>query len=183
MFYRREILLALLEIFGGSLAKTDCQKLMFLFCLRRGKNYYDFFPHKYGNFSFLLHQDCGRLVDLGCLVKQNNVQLKEALSYLGQLQLEDRLVLQALVSEVGDLRGENLIRKVYLEVPYYVSRSEIAYKILSEDEYKVLKREQNNDGSFCLFTLGYFLWAQPNYIIGRPVLSLLLEYFDLLKHR
>jgi hypothetical protein len=45
MFYRRKILLALLEAFGGSLKRTDCQKLLFLFCQRRGKNYYDFFPY------------------------------------------------------------------------------------------------------------------------------------------
>jgi hypothetical protein len=29
MFYRRKILLALLEVFGGSLAKTDCQQSNF----------------------------------------------------------------------------------------------------------------------------------------------------------
>lgn len=155
MLYRRKILLALLEAFGGSLAKTDCQKLMFLFCSRRGKNYYDFFPYKYGNFSFLLYQDWERLIDLGYLVKQNNFQLKEAQSHLKELQLEDHLVLQALVSEVGSVRGEKLIRKVYLETPYYASRSEIARKVLDEDEYEVIMREQNKDESSHLFTIGY----------------------------
>ena len=88
MFYRRKILLALLEAFGGILTKTDCQKLVFLFCVRRGKNYYDFFPHKYGNFSFLLHQDRERLIDLGYLVKQNDFELKEAQAYLEE-QIQD----------------------------------------------------------------------------------------------
>lgn len=155
MFYRRKILLALLEAFGGSLAKTDCQKVMFLFCTRRGKNYYDFFPHKYGNFSFLLHQDWGRLIDLGYLAKQQSFELQESQSYLGQLRLEDRLVLQALVLEVGTLRGENLIHKVYLETPYYASRSEIAHEILSKDEYRLVKYARNVDESSCLFTIGY----------------------------
>lgn len=155
MFYRRKILLALLEVFGGTLAKTDCQKLMFLFCSRRKKNYYDFFPHKYGNFSFLLYQDWERLIDLGYLAQQSNIQLKEALSYSKQLQLEDRLVLQSLVSEVESLRGERLIRKVYLEAPYYASRSEIAHKILNKNEYLAIKHKQNNDTSSCLFTIGY----------------------------
>lgn len=155
MFYRRKILLALLEAFGGILPKTDCQKLIFLFCLRRGKNYYDFFPHKYGNFSFLLYQDWERLVALGYLVRQSYFQLNEPQPYLRQIQLEDRLVLEALVSEVKGLRGEDLIRKVYLEVPYYASRSEIAHRILSKDEYKALKSERNNDESSCLFTIGY----------------------------
>jgi hypothetical protein len=31
MYYRRKILLALLEVFGGSLPSTDCEKLLFAF--------------------------------------------------------------------------------------------------------------------------------------------------------
>lgn len=128
---------------------------MFLFCLRRGKNYYDFFPDKYGNFSFLLYQDRSRLVDLGCLVRQDDFRLNVEESYFGQLQIEDRLVLHALVAEVGNLRGERLIRKVYLEMPYYASRSEIAEKILKRDEYQKIKQTRNNSDNPCLFTIGY----------------------------
>jgi len=128
---------------------------MFLFCLRRGKNYYDFFPYTYGNFSFLLYQDRNRLVDLGCLLRQDDFSLSVEESYVGQLQMEDRLVLRALVAEVGNLRGERLIRKVYLEMPYYASRSEIAEKILQIDEYQKVKQTQNNNDISCLFTLGY----------------------------
>ena len=29
MYYRRKVLLALLEVFGGSLKNTDCEKLLF----------------------------------------------------------------------------------------------------------------------------------------------------------
>jgi uncharacterized protein (DUF488 family) len=46
MYYRRKILLALIEVFGGSLKSTDCEKLLFNFCQQREKNHYDFFPHK-----------------------------------------------------------------------------------------------------------------------------------------
>lgn len=140
MFYRRQILLALLEAFGGSLAKTDCQKLIFLFCLRRGKNYYDFFPYKYGNFSFLLYQDKDRLVDLGYLEKRDDFHLSNEQSFFEKIQAEDRFVLRALIAEVGSIRGDKLIRKVYLEMPYYASRSEIADKILKADEYQIGKQ-------------------------------------------
>src|SRR6266581_5587168 len=101
MFYRRKILLALLESFGGSLKRTDCQKLLFLFCQRRDKNYYDFFPYKYGSFSFLLHQDKSRLTDLGLLADQDYFQIKPQQSFTDELLLEDRLILQALVLEIG----------------------------------------------------------------------------------
>jgi uncharacterized protein (DUF488 family) len=175
MFYRRKILIALLEAFGGSLTKTDCQKLIFLFCLRRGKNYYDFFPYKYGNFSFLLYQDWNRLMDLGYLVKQNNFQLSDTRPYLEPLQREDRLVLRSLVSEVGSLRGNKLIRKVYLEIPYYASRSEIAEKILKVDEYRMIKQMENKSDFSCLFTIGYeslSIDAFINILISNSIVAL-----------
>ncbi len=155
MFYRRKILLALLEVFGGSLAKTDCQKLVFLFCSRRGKNYYDFFPHKYGNFSFILSQDRSRLADLGFLTSHSEFQLKDGYSYLHQVEKKDRVALYALVEEVGDLRGDDLIRKIYLEFPHYTSRSHIANKVLTQEEYELVRHAWNKDKSPCLFTIGY----------------------------
>src|SRR5262245_23547780 len=118
VFYRRKILLALVELFGGTLAKTDCQKLLFLFCMRRGKNYYEFYPYKYGNFSFFLAQDNIRLADLGLLASHNDFQVKSDQSYLNQIETTDLRVLHSLLAEVGSLRGEALIRKIYLEFPH-----------------------------------------------------------------
>lgn len=155
MFYRRKILLALLEVFGGSLTKTDCQKLLFLFCARRGKNYYDFFPYKYGNFSLILSQDRGRLADLGFLMSHTGFQLKGNGTYLDQLKEKDGEALAALVKEVGCVRGKELLRKIYLEFPHYTSRSEIADKILTYEEYKRVNSTWNRDQAPCLFTIGY----------------------------
>ena len=155
MFYRRKILLALIDAFGGLLSKTDCQKLLFLFCVRRGKNYYDFFPHKYGNFSFILSQDKDRLADLGFLTSHSDFQVKGDRSYQDQIDEKDRVALCDLVSEVGNLRGEELIRKVYLQFPHYASRSQIAVKVLRHSEYEQVSHTWNNDGSSCLFTIGY----------------------------
>ena len=64
MYYRRKVLLALIETFDGALKKTDCQKLLFLFCQYTCKNHYDFSPHKFGSFSYLVYQDKQRLTDL-----------------------------------------------------------------------------------------------------------------------
>ena len=155
MFYRRKILLALLEAFGGSLQKTDCQKLLFLFCSRRGKNYYDFFPHKYGNFSIVLSQDRSRLADLGLLISHSDFHLKDDCTYLSQIDKQDRSVLHALVKEVGNLRGEKLIRKIYLEFPHYTSRSQIADKVLGLEEYERVSHTWNSEETPCLFTIGY----------------------------
>jgi len=155
MFYRRKILLALLESFGGSLKRTDCQKLLFLFCARRRKSYYDFFPYKYGSFSFILHQDKKRLTDLGFLTDQDIFRLNGHHSFVHDLLLEDRVALQSFVNEIGDLRGEKLIRKTYLEHPCYASRSKIASTVLEPDEYEQVSSMWNTDLTSCLFTLGY----------------------------
>lgn len=155
MFYRRKILLALLEAFDGSLTKTDCQKLILLFCSRRGKNYYDFFPHKYGNFSVILSQDRSRLADLGFLMSHGDFQLKGNYAYFDQLEKRDREILHALVKEVGSLRGEELIRKIYLEFPHYTSRSQIADKILGNEGYELRSFTGNRDQIPCFFTIGY----------------------------
>src|SRR2546421_12288300 len=93
VFYRRKILLASIELFGGTLSKTDCQKLLFLFCMRRGKNYYDFFPYKHGNFSLILSQDKNSLVASGSLAAHSDFQLKSDQSYLNQIETTDLRVL------------------------------------------------------------------------------------------
>ena len=158
MFYRRKIMLALIEAFGGSLTKLDCQKLLLLFCLRRGKNYYDFFAHTSGNFSVLLAQDKERLTNLDLLTSLNDFQLPDSsssTSYLHNLKLLDQIVLRDLVSEIGSLRGEALLHKAYLEAPHYVSRSQIATHILSEKEYVEVSQTWNTDHQPCLFTIGY----------------------------
>ncbi len=176
MFYRRKILLALVEAFGGSLMRTDCQKLLFLFCLRRGKNYYDFFPYKYGSFSFLLYHDKNRLIELGYLKSQDNFQLSEHQTFLSQLRIEDRAALQVLVAEVGDLSGEKLIRKAYLECPYYASRSKIASQILKDAEYEQVRQTWNIDRSSCLFTIGYeglSIDAYLNVLLSNNVAALI----------
>jgi len=44
MFYRRKIILALLQMVGGSLDKIRLQKLLFLLTLKQAKPAYEFVP-------------------------------------------------------------------------------------------------------------------------------------------
>ena len=72
MYYRRKLLLALLEVFDGNLNNTDCEKLLFNFCKVTGSNHYDFFPYRFGPFSFVSYYDKRRLtadLSLKILVK------------------------------------------------------------------------------------------------------------------
>jgi hypothetical protein len=155
MLYRRKILLALLETFGDFLTMEDCCNLLLLFCQRRGKNYYDFFSHASGPYSFLLEQDKARLTTLGFLTNQSIFCCTNQDSFFPQILKEDILVLHALLCEIGEIRGEQLMRKIYLECPVMASRSENASSILSHLEYVEVQRAWHKDTTQALFTLGY----------------------------
>ena len=60
MFYRKKILLNLLNAFGGRLNKISFIKLLFLFSVpdeARARPYYEFVPYDYGAFSFTADSD------------------------------------------------------------------------------------------------------------------------------
>jgi hypothetical protein len=52
MFYRRKIILALLQAFDNQLEKIALQKLLFLFTNRQLKPEYEFVPYLYGCYFF-----------------------------------------------------------------------------------------------------------------------------------
>ena len=57
VFYRRKIILALLQLFDGQLDKIRLQKLLFLFANKQafirqgGKADYDFIPYKFDGYG------------------------------------------------------------------------------------------------------------------------------------
>ncbi len=155
MYYRRKILLALIEVFGGSLQSTDCEKLLFNFCQQTGKNHYDFFPYKYGPFSFLSYYDKRRLVEMGLLKSADDFQLNTRRSYLSELAPADKTALLKFRAQIGDLRGDKLVKKIYREFPQYTSRSKIAGRYFTVDEIGQLQFAWNTDTKPALFSIGY----------------------------
>ena len=57
MYYRRKLILGILEEFGGKLNHTNFQKILFLVTRKQAKKSFDFVPYKYGCFSFHANQD------------------------------------------------------------------------------------------------------------------------------
>ncbi len=149
MLYRRKILLALIEVLGGSLAPVDCQNLLMLFCLCRGKDYYDFFPHCSDPYSFLLYQDKTRLINLGLLARQDAFTTSEQELFFPQIHKEDQLVLRALAEEVGGKHDIQLEYNVYCGYPSTAS------SILPRSKYAQVRHKRNNHTTPYLFTLGY----------------------------
>ena len=67
MFYRRKIILALLQLFDGQLEKIRLQKLLFLFVQRQTKAEYDFVPYRFGCYSYSANADMTAMVRKGIL--------------------------------------------------------------------------------------------------------------------
>jgi uncharacterized protein (DUF488 family) len=153
MYYRRKILLALIEIFDGNLKNTDCEKLLFNFCKMTNKRYYDFFPHHFGPFSILSYYDKSRLTDLGLLRPTKNFQLSKKQSYLKEIEPSDKRAIMKL--KATGLRGKRLIQKTYRENPQFTVKSELLEKLFDVEEIKQFQFTWNNDKSPTVFTIGY----------------------------
>ncbi|MEO1519008.1 MAG: DUF488 domain-containing protein, partial [Bacteroidota bacterium] len=62
MYYRRKIILGLLEVFQGKLNKTDFQKLLMILSKHQEKPAFEFVPYKFGCFSFQSYADIRTMI-------------------------------------------------------------------------------------------------------------------------
>jgi len=154
MFYRQKILTALIELNGHSLSSTDLQKLLFLFCQETDQNHYDFFPYKFGPFSFTSCDDKQKLMSQGVLQKDDAFVLTTPSSYLAKLKKSDAAALQQFMTRYK-LRGSALMRQVYLAYPQYAVRSQIVNSLFNEEEKSNLSSVWNKGTTATLFTIGY----------------------------
>jgi len=65
MFYRRKIILSLLQLFDNKIDKISLQKLLFLFTKGQKKAEYDFIPYLYGCYSYSASADLTAMVSKG----------------------------------------------------------------------------------------------------------------------
>lgn len=154
--YRKLILLALLQRFGGRLSNRDFQKHLMLFTTEfGGRGSYDFVPYRFGGFSFQSYADRRSLVATGLLVDTEDWQLAKADSYAAMLTPEDKHGLVRLHEAFGKLRGRPLVRELYRRYPYYAINSEIAHEIMTHTELAAIDQARPTDVDECLFTIGY----------------------------
>ena len=155
MYYRRKVVLALLEALGGELTRTDLQKHMLLFTQTQKEPAYDFVPYQYGCYSFSLEADHAPMIRSGLLSAGEAWRKTTRTSYTGALHAEDRDRLCRHREKYGSLRGNELIRTVYLAHPYYATRSKIASDLLDDREQAVVEASRPPKGEPALLTVGY----------------------------
>lgn len=160
LYYRRKILLALLELFEGQLTAKSLQKYLFLFTRTQSIKSFDFIPYRYGCFSFQANQDISTMAKYGYLeVKEESngrfIELKQQGSYLSMLDMFDRQALIDIKAEFGTLSQTELIRYTYQKYPYYATRSAIAHELLTNDELIKVEQQKRTFTETGLFSIGY----------------------------
>lgn len=165
MFYRRKIILALLELFEGKLEKIRLQKLLFLFSKRQAEPEYEFVPYKYGCFSFSAQADLTTMVTKGLLTDDNGGLAKnDPVKYFGGLKENDRKALAEIKKLYGSMNGTALMRHTYLNYPYFASNSVKAAEILSAEEMEKVRVSRPLTEKTMLFTIGYEGVSLEHYI-------------------
>jgi hypothetical protein len=156
MYYRRKILLSLIQLSGGSIEKIALQKLLLLFAKRQAIPAFEFVPYKYGCYSFSANADLTVMARKGMLVESDTSFGKnDPGDYVRQLHPEDAQLLCSVVSEYGGLDADTLMHRTYIQYPYYATRSEAAARLLSKEEMEVVQSEKTASHETILFTIGY----------------------------
>jgi len=156
MFYRRKVILALLQAFDGHLPKISLQKLLFLFANRQSKPDYDFVPYKYGCYSFSANADLTAMVGHEQLTEdQTSFTKSGSVDYVKTLNEKDKKILIEIKNTYGKLTTNSLMKLTYLNYQYYAINSVKAKEILNDEQYiKVLNAKPTNNNTI-LYTIGY----------------------------
>lgn len=156
MFYRRKIILALLQLFDGQLDKIRLQKLLFLFANKQAKAEYDFIPYKFGCYSYSANADMTAMVTRGFLAEdEKTFAKKDPTDYLKQLKPADLKLLQEVKANYGKMSARALMKHTYINFPFYAIKSEAAENILTKDELEKVTKAKPEGNKTVLFTIGY----------------------------
>jgi uncharacterized protein (DUF488 family) len=166
VFYRRKIILALLQLFDGQLDKIRLQKLLFLFTLKQTKTEYDFVPYKYGCYSYSANADLTTMVSKGQLAEsQKHFAKLDKTDYLKLVKPEDLKHLQQVKTEYGKMSANTLMKHTYINYPFYATRSEVAADILDKTELEKVKAAKPSGTRTVLFTIGYEGISLEEYLV------------------
>ncbi|MBC6408875.1 MAG: DUF488 domain-containing protein [Ekhidna sp.] len=160
MYYRRKILFATLEVFGGTLSHTKLQKVLFLVTRKQQDKSFDFVPYKFGSFSFQANQDLTILTKKGLISSQTSGDasdwvLESRDNYFQTLKKEDQAAIKQTVKEVEGLSQKELVKYTYQKYPFFAINSQIAEELLTAEEMSKVKAQRKTTEELAFFTIGY----------------------------
>ena len=156
VYKRQQFLLSFIKEFDESLTATDIQKLLFLYHKKNNPSHYDFVPYLFGGFSIQAFEDINTLQAMGWLSDTDG-----KIRYAGNKTLGVNIPLEGLGDSVSDqlptVRGNQLVKIVYEQYPYYAINSRIAASLMSVESMARIKaeKEQLKQTGKMLFTIGY----------------------------
>jgi uncharacterized protein (DUF488 family) len=160
VYYRRKIILAILDEFGGQLPKTSFQKLLFIFTRMQEVKSFDFVPYSFGCFSFSANQDLLTLKKYGMVKEQhsepNQYWVKsDNVDYLNQLTKQDYASIKLVAQEFRQMDQDELIKYTYQKYPYFAINSKIATKLLDKESLSRIDGQKRVINEPTLFSIGY----------------------------
>lgn len=156
MFYRRKLIMGLLETFEGDLPKISLQKLLLLITLKQGDPAYDFVPYKFGCFSFSANADLNTMVKKGILSETKEQFTKvDDQNYFSQLKAADQKIIEEVKSLYGHMSPNGLMRHTYINFPYWAIKSTKAKEILNDTYLERIEKQKPVRNDTTLFTIGY----------------------------
>lgn len=171
MYYRRKIILGLLEVFNGKLKKTDFQKLLMILSKLQEKPAFEFVPYKYGCFSFQSYADLRTMIKYEQVKEEKSDHdsksfwIKEdTTNYYFSLKKKDQLILDYIKSKFQGFSTEELIKYTYRKYPYYAIKSTIAERLLTKEELETVHGLLPTNNTKALYTIGYEGISQENYL-------------------
>jgi len=155
LYYRRKVILALLQQFGGKLKSTRFQKLLLVFSRQQQKPAYEFIPYKYGDFSMQARSDKGTMIKYGLLKDSKKWIVDTEEDYKSQLKQADQKILEDLHNRFKNAGYEELVRYTYLHYPFYAINSTIAERYLDKESLNSIALVRPKNEEERLYTIGY----------------------------
>lgn len=156
MFYRRKVILALLQIFEREIDKISLQKLLFLFTKHQAKPEYDFIPYKYGCYSYSAHADLTAMANKGILTDlEKSYKRNDTTNYFNTLKEADKKLMLYVKEQYGKMNADALMKHTYLNFPYWAINSVKAKEILTPQQYEKVNNSRPTNNETILFTIGY----------------------------
>ena len=166
MYYRRKIILALLQLFDGQLDKIRLQKLLFLFTRKQTKAEYEFIPYKFGCYSYSANADMTAMVRRGSLNEdEKSFEKNDKTDYLKQLKPADLKLLQEVKVNYSKMSATALMKHTYINFPFYATRSQAAKNIMNSEELENVSKAKPKGNKIVLFTIGYESISLEEYLV------------------
>ena len=156
MYYRRKILLALLEAFENRLEKISLQKLLMLVSNQQEKPNFHFVPYKLGCYSFQANADLYAMTKNNQVKEEGSHWIKtDAEKQLPNLKVKDHQAIIYIKMMYGKKNVDELIKFTYFKFPYLAINSIIAKQMLSTVEYQRVIDAKPVSDKVMLFTIGF----------------------------